>query len=284
MRRSNITPLLLIIILAMLSAAGCKTEPERLILATTTSTYDSGLLDEIIPDFEDQYGAEVDIIAVGTGQAITLGEGGDADVLLVHDRQKEEAFVAAGFGVERVPVMYNDFIIVGPVGDPAGISGMETAAEAFKIIAETESTFVSRGDQSGTFAREQLIWASAGIEVDSSFDWYLSIGQGMGETLQFSNENRAYTLTDRGTYLSLSDQLNELAILVGGESIEFNLDPGLRNDYSVIAVISEDMDNQTKDLANHFVEWLVDDGTQDKIGQFTKFGQPLFRPLYGRSP
>jgi tungstate transport system substrate-binding protein len=255
-----------------------------LILATTTSTYDSGLLDKIIPDFESRYDTQVDIIAVGTGQAITLGQRGDADVILVHDQQKEEAFVAAGYGSERIPVMYNDFIIVGPFDDPAGVSGMSSAAEAFTQIAESQQPFVSRGDQSGTFAREQLIWQSSGIEINSSFDWYFSIGQGMGETLQFSNENLAYTLTDRGTYLSLAGGLTALDVIVGGASIEANSDPSLKNEYSIIAVTVGQKEGQPLDLAISFVEWLIDGETQAKIEQYTKFGQPLFRPLHQTSP
>lgn len=282
--RQNIAATVLIAIVLAIFGCSCRAEPQRLILATTTSTYDSGLLDEIIPDFESSYDAQVDIIAVGTGQAISLGERGDADVLLVHDRQREEAFVTAGFGNERVPVMYNDFIIVGPKEDPAGIIGLESAAEAFRKLAEAEVTFISRGDQSGTYAREQLIWQSEDIEVDSTLEWYLSIGQGMGETLQFSNENRAYTLSDRGTYLSLADQLAELEVIVGGSSIEYNPDPSLKNEYSVIAVLSMDTGGGSLELANSFVDWLVDAKTQDKIGEFTKYGQPLFRPLYQTGP
>lgn len=280
MHRNFNIPFILVLMGILTMGTGCQSESKRLILATTTSTYDSGLLDEIIPDFEAKYGTQVDIIAVGTGQAISLGERGDADVILVHDRVKEEAFVAEGYGRERIPVMYNDFIIVGPDDDPAGIAGFISASEAFTQIAESQVTFVSRGDQSGTFAREQLIWQSAGIEVEPSFDWYFSIGQGMGETLQFSNENGAYTLTDRGTYLSLAEGLELLDVLVGGESVENNPDPVLKNEYSVIAVISQANDAESLDLAQAFIDWLIDPATQNQIGAYTKFGQPLFRPLY----
>jgi tungstate transport system substrate-binding protein len=284
MHRTHIATLILMSMFLIITGTRCQAEPERLILATTTSTYDSGLLDEIIPDFETRHDAQVDIIAVGTGQAISLGERGDADVILVHDQQKEEGFVAAGFGSERVTVMYNDFIIVGPVDDPVGIAGMDSAAKAFRVIAESQVPFVSRGDQSGTFAREQLIWKTADIPVDSSLDWYFSIGQGMGETLQFSNENRGYTLTDRGTYLSLAHRLGALDVIVGGASVEYNPDPSLRNDYSVIAVTAGHNNDQPLDLAVSFVEWLITAETQAKIEGYTRFGQPLFRPLHRTSP
>jgi tungstate transport system substrate-binding protein len=278
MRRRSIIPTFLILVPLIFFGSSCSREPDRLILATTTSTYDSGLLDEIIPDFESQYEAKVDIIAVGTGQAISLGERGDADVVLVHDREKEEAFVAAGHGSERVPVMYNDFIIVGPLEDPASVLGMESAVQAFRTIADARSTFVSRGDQSGTFAREQLIWEIAGIGVGPSLDWYLSIGQGMGETLQFAQESNAYTLTDRGTYLSLSETLQEMIIMVGGTSIENNPDPGLINEYSVIPVIPVGTADPPSGLALAFVKWLTSADTKVTIAAYTKFDQPLFRP------
>lgn len=239
-------------------------------MATTTSTYDSGLLDFLLPDFEAQSNAKVEIIAMGTGQAIKTAEQGDADVILVHARAREDKFVAEGYGVNRQDVMYNDFVIIGPEGDPAGIQGMTDAAAALARIAEAQATFASRGDESGTHSKEKAIWAEAGIEPVG--DWYLSLGQGMGATLTFANEKVAYTLTDRGTYLSRKEGL-ELPILVEG-------DPILFNPYGVIAVNPEKHPHVKYELAMKFIEWLTSVDTQQKIGEFgrDKFGMPLFTP------
>ncbi|MFQ6058953.1 MAG: substrate-binding domain-containing protein [Anaerolineae bacterium] len=243
--------------------------PQELVLATTTSTYDSGLLDAILPHFEAQYNAKVKVIAVGTGQAIKLGERGDADVILVHARAREDQFVAEGYGVSREDVMYNDFVIVGPKGDPAGVKGLDAAA-ALTRIAEAQATFVSRGDESGTHTKEKAIWKKAGIEPGGG--WYLSAGQGMGAVLTMANEQRAYTLTDRGTYLARQGDLN-LVILVEG-------DPILFNPYGVIAVNPEKHPGVRYDLALKFIKWLTSVETQEKIATFgvEKFGQPLFYP------
>jgi tungstate transport system substrate-binding protein len=261
-----------------LVACGAK-EPQVLRLATTTSTEDSGLLEAILPDFEEQYNARVDVVAVGTGQAIALGEAGDADVILVHARSREDAFVAEGHGTERFDVMYNDFIIVGPLADPAGIQGMELAADALVAIAETESTFASRGDDSGTHSKERSLWTAAGLPSDPEADWYKSLGQGMGDTLRFANESGAYTMTDRGTFLSQQNSLPNLAILVGGNSIAENADRTLYNPYGVIPV-NPDKGNINNDLAQDFVAWLTSVATQSVIAEFGKdtFGQPLFYP------
>jgi tungstate transport system substrate-binding protein len=241
----------------------------NLVLATTTSTYDSGLLDYIIPVFEEKYGVSVDVIAVGTGQALPMGEAGDADVLLVHARAREDAFVEAGDGTSRYDVMYNDFVIVGPADDPAGIRGMESAADAFATIAASESTFVSRGDDSGTHTKEKAIWEAAGITPEG--DWYLSAGQGMGAVLTMSAESQAYTLSDRATYLSaLADGL-DLEVMVEG-------DPILFNPYGVIPVNPETHPGVNIELANQFVEWLTSVETQELIGSFTVNGQELFTP------
>jgi tungstate transport system substrate-binding protein len=241
----------------------------NLVLATTTSTYDSGLLDYIIPVFEEKYGVSVDVIAVGTGQALAMGEAGDADVLLVHARAREDAFVEAGDGTARYDVMYNDFVIVGPADDPAGIKGMESAADAFATIAESGATFVSRGDDSGTHTKEKAIWEAAGIEPEG--DWYLSAGQGMGAVLTMSGESQAYTLSDRATYLSaLADGL-DLEIMVEG-------DPILFNPYGVIPVNPETHPGVNIELAEQFVEWLTSVETQELIGSFTVNGQALFTP------
>jgi tungstate transport system substrate-binding protein len=206
-------------------AACAKPEPTVLRLATTTSTYDSGLLDAILPDFESRYYACVDVVAVGTGQAIALGENGDADVILVHARAREDAFAESGNGVARYGVMYNDFILVGPPDDPAGIRGMQSASEALAAIAATEQPFASRGDDSGTNTKELALWKAASVEPDPSSGWYLSLGQGMGETLQFASEWQAYTLTDRGPFLAQRDNLPGLAVLAGGDTIDEQTTP-----------------------------------------------------------
>ena len=278
--RCSVVRTIVVLVLALTPAAGCKPAPaptptpvpkvQELVLATTTSTYDSGLLDFLLPDFEAQSNAKVEIIAMGTGQAIKTAEQGDADVILVHARAREDKFVAEGYGVNRQDVMYNDFVIIGPEGDPAGIQGMTDAAAALARIAEAQATFASRGDESGTHSKEMAIWEKAGIEPGG--DWYLSLGQGMGATLTFANEKGAYTLTDRGTYLSRKEGL-ELPILVEG-------DPILFNPYGVIAVNPEKHPHVKYELAMKFIEWLTSVDTQQKIGEFgrDKFGMPLFTP------
>ena len=255
-------------------------EATRLILATTTSTADSGLLDYILPDFEKLTNSKVDVIAVGTGQAIEIGSKGDADVLLVHSRKAEDKFVADGFAKQRDDVMYNDFIVVGPKDDPAKIAGTPAAKDAFKMIAEAQAAFASRGDKSGTHTKELSIWSSAAITPTKEMPWYNSLGQGMGDTLLFSNEKGAYTLTDRGTYLSMQDKLSNLTILLGGNNLAENKDKALLNPYGVLAVSPEKFPNVNADLAQKFVTWLLSLDTQKMIGGFgvDKFGQPLFYP------
>ncbi|MBN1138784.1 MAG: substrate-binding domain-containing protein [Anaerolineae bacterium] len=247
------------------------TEGQKLILATTTSTQDSGLLDLILPDFTAAHGVDVDVIAVGTGQAIALGEAGDADVLLVHARASEHAFMEAGHGVRREDVMYNDFIIVGPASDPAGVAGMTNAPEAMQKISEAAAPFVSRGDESGTHSKEKAIWKAADIEP--SGDWYISAGQGMGAVLTMADEQQAYTLSDRATYLARTLEGTELQILVEG-------DPILFNPYGVLAVNPDKSEQIQIELANTFIDWLISLPTQEKIGQFgvAEFGAPLFTP------
>ncbi len=254
--------------------------PQLLRLATTTSTYDSGLLDAILPVFEESHNADVDVIAVGSGQAIEIGKSGDADVLLVHSRKAEDAFVADGYGVERFPVMFNDFILVGPANDPAGIATAVTGAEALKRISDSHSTFVSRGDDSGTNTKELALWEAAGLMPGENDAWYQSIGQGMGETLQFTNEQQGYTLSDRGTYLSLAETLPDLVVLFGGQTIAENPDPAMRNPYGVIQVAPDDPQSPAALKAREFIAWLTSVETQDLIQQYgvDKYGQPLFYP------
>ncbi|UCH61037.1 MAG: substrate-binding domain-containing protein [Anaerolineales bacterium] len=244
---------------------------QTLTLATTTSTEDSGLLEYLLPDFESAYQVSVDVIAVGTGQALQLGEDGNADVLLVHARASEDEFMQGGHGVRREDVMYNDFVIIGPPSDPAAISGLTDAPDAFKKIAASQAIFVSRGDDSGTHTKEKSIWAAASLEP--SGDWYLSAGQGMGAVLTMADEQRAYTLSDRATYLARTLEGTDLVILVEG-------DPILFNPYGVLAVNPNKGPQIKADLANAFIDWLISVPTQEEIAQFgaEKFGAPLFTP------
>jgi tungstate transport system substrate-binding protein len=240
-----------------------------IILASTTSTQDSGLFDVLIPAFEKalpQY--KVKVIAVGSGEAIKLGEKKDADVLLVHSPAAEVKFVADGFGSDRKSVMYNDFVIVGPTADPAGIKGSATAVDAFKKIAATKAFFVSRGDDSGTHNKEKSIWASGTVEPKGQ-SWYLSTGQGMGETLKVAMEKQGYTLVDRATWLTSKAGLAGLTLLVEG-------DKKLFNPYSVIGVVG------AKNLvgAKAFSDWITGPAGQKVVGEYgvTKFGQQIFVP------
>lgn len=246
-------------------------EQQSMILATTTSTDDSGLLDFILPDFEKAYNVKVDVVAVGTGQAIALGEDGNADVLLVHARSREDAFMEAGHGVRREDVMYNDFVIVGPAEDPANVRGMTSAADAFAKIASEQVVFVSRGDESGTHTKELSVWKAAGIEP--SGEWYQSAGQGMGEVLTLTAEAQGYTLSDRATYLARSKEGLDLEILMEGDEVLFN-------PYGVIAVNPDKGAHIKAELANQFIDWIISVPVQEKISEFGKeeFGQSLFIP------
>ena len=255
-------------------------EGQVLRLATTTSTADSGLLDAILTNFEAKCGCRVDVVAVGTGQALEIGSKGDADVVLVHARKSEDQFVADGHAQERFDVMYNDFIIVGPQDDPAKIASMTTAKDAFQAIMGAESLFASRGDKSGTNTKELGIWSSLGVTPTAEMKWYNSLGQGMGETLTFANEQGAYTLTDRGTFLAQRANLPNLDILVGGGNLAENKDKTLLNPYGVMAVNPDTHPGVKVDLALQFIQWIVSAETQQAIGAYgaDKFGQPLFYP------
>lgn len=244
---------------------------KEIILSTTTSTQDSGLLDEILPDFTEKTGIKVKVVAVGTGQALRNGEDGEADVLLVHAKKDEEKFVEEGHGLERFDVMYNDFVILGPKEDPAGIKeNPSDVIAALKKISESQATFVSRADDSGTHKKELALWQQAGIEP--SGDWYKEAGQGMGDTIQMAEEMQGYTLSDRATYLSMKEDL-DLEILVEG-------DEGLFNQYGVIAVNPEKNDQINGEGAQAFVNWILSDETQKLIGEYGKeeYGEPLFTP------
>ncbi|MBC7334420.1 MAG: substrate-binding domain-containing protein [Actinobacteria bacterium] len=271
------TSVIFLAISFMLFVPSCKKSVDtEVILATTTSTLDSGLLDELLPAFEKETGYVVKPIGVGTGEAIEMGRRGEADVILVHSRPDEDKFVEEGYGVNRRDVMHNDFIIVGPEDDPAGIKGL-SCEEAFKILAEGKAPFVSRGDNSGTHKKELAIWNKVGVEPQGDWskgDWYIETGQGMGETLRVADEKKAYTLTDRGTYLSTRDSL-ELVILVEGDEILFN-------PYGVIAVNPEKHPGLdiNYDGAMAFIEFITGPKGQEIIKNFgvEEFGQPLFYP------
>jgi tungstate transport system substrate-binding protein len=254
-------------------------QPPVLRLATTTSTVDTGLLSAILPSFEKACACRVDVIAVGTGQALEIGRRGDADVVLVHARAQEEQFIAQGHAHERRDVMYNDFVIVGPAGDPAKIASSTRAVEAFAAIARAGARFVSRGDKSGTETAEKALWAAAKLSPAGQ-SWYGSLGQGMGETLVTANEQRAYTLSDRGTWLSMQARLPQLRLLVGGTTPAANRDPGLRNQYGVMVVSPALHPGVNHVLAQRFADWLVSPRTQQAIGEFgrEKYGQSLYYP------
>jgi tungstate transport system substrate-binding protein len=269
MKRSSLLTVLIILLLAL---SACKTAPKNpdLILATTTSTQDSGLLDVLIPMFEQQTGYKVKTVAVGTGQALKMGEEGNADVLLVHAPASEKTFMDNGFGGERLLVMHNDFILVGPADDPDGIMATATIEEALQKIAAAGATFISRGDDSGTHKMELSLWKKAGLTPEG--DWYQESGQGMGATLKIASEKMAYTLTDRATYLANKDNLT-LAIFIEG-------DAALLNVYHVITVNTEKWPKVNAEGAKAFADFLVAEKTQTAIGKFgvDKFGQALFTP------
>ena len=248
---------------------------KNIILATTTSTQDSGLLDVLIPIFEKQTGYFVKTIAVGSGQAMKMGEKGEADVMLVHSPDAEKKFIADGFGVNRQLIMHNDFIIVGPGTDPAKVKGVKSSAEAMKMIAKAENLFLSRGDNSGTHAKEKTLWKKAEI-TPAGQKWYQETGLGMGQTLNVAAEKKGYTLADRGTYLALKKNLG-LDILVEG-------DAALLNIYHVIEVNSAKWPKANADGAKAFAAFMVSKTTQDIIKTFgvDKYGSPLFFPDAGK--
>ncbi|WP_430505554.1 substrate-binding domain-containing protein [Haloparvum sp. PAK95] len=245
----------------------------ELVLATTTSTYDTGLLDELNPVFEEQYGVTVKTIPKGTGASLRTARDGDADVILVHARNAEDQFMQDGFGVNRRDVMFNDFVIVGPEDDPAGINGMESATEAFATIAEQEATFVSRGDDSGTNKKELIVWDEAG--VDPSGEWYRAIGKGMGDTLVQADQTGAYTLADRGTYLSMQDEIG-LVIHVQGP-----LKGGpvlLKNPYGIMAVNPAKYGDVNYQAAMAYIGFITSPQAQTMISEYTANGSQLFFP------
>ena len=240
-------------------------------VASTTSTMNSGLFDYILPIFTKKSGIEVRVVAVGTGKAIRLAKSGDADVLFVHHRPSEEAFVKDGFGVKRYDVMYNDFVIVGPKADPASVKGMKDVAAAMKKIADSQKAFCSRGDDSGTHKKELGLWKAAGIDARaSSGKWYSETGSGMGATLNTASGMNAYALTDRGTWLSFKNR-GELTVLVEG-------DERLFNPYGVILVNKEKHPHTKSADGQAFIDWLVADEGQKAIASFKLGGEQLFTP------
>ncbi len=259
-------PLLLLVSSLTAAAAG----KEKITLASTTSTLDSGLFDVLIPAFEKKFDCQVKVIAVGTGQAIRLARDGNADVLLVHDRASEDRFVADGFGTKRLDVMHNDFLLVGPKGDPAGLKGMNAAA-AFKKLAGSAEVFVSRGDDSGTHKKELRLWKEAGTKPSDTS--YLESGSGMEATLRIANEKRAYCLVDRATWLSHQKEIDALDIMVQGEE-------KLLNPYSVIVVSPAKFPWVKYKLAAAFADFIRSVEGQEIIREFgvDKFGSPLFFP------
>ncbi len=259
------------LMLGLLLSRISQAEERFIILQSTTSTQNSGLFDAILPRFRARTGIEVRVVAVGTGQALKNARNGDGDVLLVHARPDEEAFVAAGWGVKRYNVMYNDFVIVGPANDPAGIAGLRQAGTALRRIAQTQAAFISRGDESGTHKKERALWKIAAVDpLEASGRWYREAGTGMGATLNTTVGMRAYTLTDRGTWLSFRNKA-DYTVLVEG-------DPQLFNQYGVILVNPARHPHVKADLGQQFIDWLVGPEGQSLVAGYTIAGQPLFFP------
>jgi len=253
-------------------AAGNAAAATRIKCASTTSTQNSGLFDYLLPLFEKKTGIKVDVVAVGTGAAIEIGKRGDADVVLVHAKNQELKAVEEGCLVNRHDVMYNDFVIIGPPDDPANLKGLKSATEAFKKIAEGQTPFVSRGDKSGTHTKELAIWKQAGLDPKGQ-KWYMEVGQGMEKTQRVANEKRAYTLTDRGTWLATrgKDKL-EMAVVLSGDPVMFN-------QYGVMAVNPAKHPNVKNKEATGFINWLISPEGQAAIGDFKdQQGNRLFVP------
>ena len=261
-----ITPqAMLVLAVLALTALPARAE-ERLRMSTTTSTENSGLLSVLLPPFEKKHGCKVDVVAVGTGKALKLGEAGDVDVVFVHARTLEDKFVASGFGVNRRDVMYNDFVVVGPPDDPAGVRKKESAPDAFRAISSKGSPFISRGDESGTHQKEKEIWAAAGIVPRGA--WYVEAGQGMGEVLTMAAQKRGYALADRGTYIAFRKK-SGLVVLRQG-------DGNLRNPYGIIAVNPKKHAHGKHDLAMKLIDFVTGPEGQSLIAGFKVDGEPLF--------
>jgi tungstate transport system substrate-binding protein len=256
-----------VITLLVVAIAPCDAQT-RLRMSTTTSTEASGLLTALLPPFEKANNCKVDVVSVGTGKALKLGENGDVDVVFVHSRAAEDKFVADGYGVDRRDVMYNDYIIVGPKEDPEKLKEAKTAVDAFKRLAEGKADFISRGDDSGTDKKEKELWKAAGITPKGK--WYIEAGQGMGAVLQMAFDKKAYTLADRGTFLAYEGKI-DLPILFQGEK-------GLFNPYGVIAVNPKKYPKVNYELAKKFIEYVTGPEGQKIIGDFKIHGKQLFFP------
>jgi tungstate transport system substrate-binding protein len=264
MRRIRICALFLLLSVVLCSVSSAQ---ERLKMSTTTSTENSGLLKVLLPPFEKQCNCRVEVVAVGTGKAVKIAEAGDVDVVFVHARKLEDKFVADGFGVNRRDVMYNDFVVLGPANDPAGVKSVKSSADAFKKIAEHQATFISRGDESGTHVKEKEIWAAAGIQPSGA--WYRSAGQGMGEVIMMATELRGYTLADRGTYNAFRHGKTDL-------TIAFEKEKGLFNPYGVIAVNPKKFPTVKYNLAMKFIDFVTGPEGQKIIADYKVEGDPIF--------
>ena len=263
------------VLVVLVAAVGAATAQD-LILATTTSTRDAGLLDSLLPEFERRTGYHVRVIAVGSGQALALGRRGDADVVLSHAPDAERVLVDSGYFTRRLLVMHNDFLVVGPAGDPAGLRGMNDATAAFRRLGAHAARFVSRGDRSGTHQMELGLWRRAGVTLPSPAGWYAEAGQGMGETLQMADQKRAYTLIDRATYLVWRDRVT-LVPMVEGDSALYNV-------YHVLVVNPATAPRVNRAGAEALARFLVAPETQGRIAAFgrSRFGQSLFVPDAGK--
>ena len=262
-------------LLVALLAFAAQAQDKFITVASTTSTEQSGLFGFLLPAFEKKTGIQVRVVALGTGQALDLARRGDADVVLVHAKSAEEKFLAEGYGVKRDPVMYNDFVLIGPKSDPAKIAGRKDILEALKKIQATQSPFVSRGDRSGTHLAELALWKDAGIEIDKSKGpWYRDTGQGMGPALNTASSLNAYILADRGTWLAFKNR-GDLAILVEG-------DKRLFNQYGVMLVNPDKHPTVKKDLGKTFIDWLVSPEGQKLIADYKIDGEQLYFPNAGQ--
>ena len=269
--RRHVTLLAALALVITLVGPGARAQDDALLVASTTSTENSGLFAHILPIFEAHSQIKTRVIAVGTGQALWLGRNGDADVLLVHDPAAERAFIAAGHGVDRRPVMYNDFVLLGPKGDPSSVRGMTDAVAALRAIARAGAVFISRGDNSGTHMAERRLWNLTEVDVETaSGTWYREAGAGMGAALNIASSVGGYILSDRATWLSFRNKGN-LAILAAGDARLFN-------QYGVVRVNPARHRHVNARAASAFVEWLVSPAGQDSIGKFRVQGQQLFFP------
>ena len=257
---------------AVLFGAPVSAQDKSIVVSSTTSTQDSGLFGYILPLFKQKTGIEVKVIAQGTGQALDTGRRGDSDVVFVHAKSAEQKFLAEGLGVKRYPVMYNDFVLIGPKSDPAGVKGMKDVVKALQMIKDKQAPFISRGDRSGTHLAELALWnKNAGIDIEKEKGpWYKSIGQGMGAALNTASASNAYVLADRGTWISFKNR-GDLVVAVEG-------DKRLFNQYGVILVNPEKHPNVKKDLGQQFIDWLVSPEGQKAIADYKINGEQLFYP------